>query len=216
MRLNRYAEIYLGLVNSARQVWCIRPSVGLRGLCTPRGELQIDYFYLNFKRPNAPNLTRNLKLHKICTICRNRERSARQWQEVAKIGISCMIPAAVVLFIWMKIRNSIRFHRESVKRRRHERKLKFLQTNRIRETILDQPTNEEIGQDLAKQFPIREGVIYKMKMRKELEKKYLAFRRLRLVGAFLTFEAILKFSPQNYCTRSRRDTFVVNAKIVFL
>ncbi|CBK19390.1 VHS domain-containing protein [Caenorhabditis elegans] len=91
-----------------------------------------------------------------------------------------MIPAAVVLFIWMKIRNSIRFHRESVKRRRHERKLKFLQTNRIRETILDQPTNEEIGQDLAKQFPIREGVIYKMKMRKELEKKYLAFRRLRL------------------------------------
>ncbi|CAL2040845.1 unnamed protein product [Caenorhabditis brenneri] len=109
----------------------------------------------------------------------------RMWQELAVLGISCIIPGTILVFVVWKLYDSYKTHRESYNRRKHRNKMKLvsnsIKNGRMKETVLDRFGKDETPADPIEERPFREGIIHQMKLNKDLENKYLEFRRSRLL-----------------------------------
>ncbi|CAI2351467.1 unnamed protein product [Caenorhabditis sp. 36 PRJEB53466] len=105
-----------------------------------------------------------------------RESTGRQWQEFTKIIINSVIPAALLVFIWIRLRKTFEARAAELKMRIHKKKLELLQKDQTKRDLPGRLLEDEKHPDSVEERPLAESVVQKMWRKKTNATRYLKFR----------------------------------------
>ncbi|PIC35010.1 hypothetical protein B9Z55_014497 [Caenorhabditis nigoni] len=101
----------------------------------------------------------------------------RIWQDIVQFIILAIIPTTIMGYIWWRIKKALKLRREKLKKKRHELKMRFLKTPKLKQSRIKRKDTFENAPSSVKERPIRDGIIYTFKNNPELEQLYLEYRK---------------------------------------